>query len=288
MARIDSCRIEYGSLQLAADLFLPEKNEKPAVIILCHGAFETKEKFHSFATCFAAKGFAALVPDMPGHGRSNGCRYCVDIPSWKEAVHAAMNFCANDSRINTAKIGLFGFSSGGTAVLEAAATDQRPRAIVTLDATVRNFMGFIDTLFFKILVGAGKVTKRLTGRQLRLNMTFVLHKAKCAHDPRINNEIISDPQLNQAYASLPFPGASGCAFVDTINRVHLIKAPTFVLHGQEDRIDSPESARMLFEKLTCEKRLFLVPESGHCGHLDTNSHLVLNLAIGWFVRHLSI
>lgn len=276
--------IPSASGHLSGALFSPVSPGDYPCIILCHGAFEYKENFFRFAECLAEQGFHALAIDMPGHGQSDGERHCINIPAWVSGISSVIDNLvqAGISR----RIGVFGFSSGGTAVLEAAITEPRINAVATLDATVRNYMGFWDTLLFQSLIGIAKLKRRLTGTEWRLDLTGELKKAKVAHDPEVNQGIVTDPRMIEAYRALPLPGAAPCAFVDTLKRVGAIKAPILVMHGQEDQIDNVKTAHLLFERLTCEKSLEIIPESGHCGHLDTHSKKIMALTARWMAAYL--
>lgn len=255
-------------------------------LILCHGAFEKKENFFEFAEFLVEKGVAAIALDMPGHGESGGPRAHLDMDQWVKAIQAVIDYLATQKSIDAERIGAFGFSSGGTAVLEAALVEPRIKALVTLDATVRNYLNIWETVFFKSLVGAGRVKKKLTGKDWRLNLLWVLKSANVACDPAVNQQIINDPSFIEAYAAFPLPGAAACAFVDTLNRVHEIQVPTLVMHGTEDQVDPPETARLLFDALTCEKSLELIPESGHSGHLDTQKIAIMNHTSDWAQKYL--
>ncbi|MFP4531771.1 MAG: alpha/beta hydrolase [Desulfobacterales bacterium] len=280
--------IDFSGETLKAALF-PADGSNPAAapcLILCHGAFERKENFFEFAEFLAGQNIAAIAVDMPGHGESAGPRSHLDMGEWVKAIQAVIDDLSSHQGIDPARIGAFGFSSGGTAVLEAALAESRIKAIVTLDATVRNYLNIRETLFFKFLVSAGRVKKRLTGTGWRFNMLSVLKSATVAYDPTINRQIINDPSLIEAYSAFPLPGAASCAFVDTISRVHAIQIPTLVMHGKEDKVDPPETAKMLFDALTCEKSLELIPESGHSGHLDTQKTAIMAHTRQWAQTYL--
>ncbi|MEZ4549188.1 MAG: alpha/beta fold hydrolase [Desulfobacterales bacterium] len=262
-----------------------EKTAGPGLVI-CHGAFEYKENFFDLTAFLAKQGISALVMDMPGHGESSGERYHIDMDLWVRAIRTAVDWLEKDPEIDGNRIGAFGFSSGGTAVLEAALVEPKIKALITLDATVRNYLGFYDTLIFKLLTNVGKIKKRITGKGLRLNILSELNKATVAHDPAVNQALISDAALVAAYSHFPLPGAAATAFVDTIKRIHKIAAPTLVLHGEEDRVDPPDTARVIFNTLTCEKALEFIPQSGHCGHLDTQKETIMQLTADWAIKHL--
>ncbi len=96
----------------------------------------------------------------------------------------------------------------------------------------------------------------------------------------------SDPRIMDALASFPLPGAAECFFVDTLKRVAGIKAPTLVLWGKEDRLDSPRTAQLLYDRLTCKKQLHILAGNGHAGHLDRNRQQVFALAAAWTLENL--
>ncbi len=262
-----------------------DKAKNPCLII-CHGAFEYKENFLELAHFLTENKICALSIDMPGHGESSGKRFHINIDIWVMAISSAIDFIEGQAEFDGNRIGAFGFSSGGTAVLEAALIEPRLKALITLDATVRNYLNFWDTLGFKILSAIGNIKFKLTGSGLRLKLVHVLKNAQVAYDPVINQSIISDQKIIEAYSAFPLPGAAPCAFVDTIERINKISIPTLIMHGEEDHIDPPKTAEMIAENLTCEKSLKFLPQSGHCGHLDTQKARMMDLTADWTLKHL--
>ena len=286
--RMQPIILSWNPEKTASVLFRRDNAEKTSGpgLVICHGAFEYKKNFFDLAAYLAEHGISALVMDMPGHGESTGEQYHIDMDLWVRAIRTAVDWLEKDPEIDGNRIGAFGFSSGGTAVLEAALVDHRIKALITLDATVRNYLGFWDTLVFKLLINVGKIKRKITGRDLRLNILFELNKARVTHDPAVNQAVISDAALVAAYSHFPLPGAAATAFVDTIKRIHKIAAPTLVLHGEEDRVDPPDTARVIFNTLTCEKAIEFIPQSGHCGHLDTHKETIMQLTADWALKHL--
>ena len=84
----------------------------------------------------------------------------------------------------------------------------------------------------------------------------------------------------------PFPGATQAFFVDTLKRVSSISAPTLILWGEEDKLDPPETGRLLYEALACQKQLHIIPGNGHVGHLDRNRDRVFTLTADWVLKTL--
>ena len=268
-------------------LFYPESHQPAPVLIICHGAGEFKENYYELCELLVARGVATLALDMHGHGESGGERFNVDIQLWVADIQAAISFLLTDPKIDGGRIGAFGLSSGGTAILEAAIIEPRLKALVTLDATVRNSLPLGTTLFLKALIAIGKIKKFWTRSELRVPLAKLSSKLLLASDPEVQTRLESDPRTLAAFMSFPFPGGAQAFFVDTLKRVSRINAPTLILWGEDDKVDPPETARMLFQALVCKKQLHIIPGNGHVGHLDRERKTVFALTADWALQNLS-
>jgi alpha-beta hydrolase superfamily lysophospholipase len=271
---------------LAGTLFLPKSPRPAPVLIICHGAGEFKENYFELCELLAERGVATLAIDMHGHGQSAGERYSVNMHLWVADIQAAIDFLLKHPQIDGNRIGAFGLSSGGTAILEAAMIEPRLKALVALDATVRNSLPFGMTLFLKLLVGLGRLKKWFTNRELRVPLAKMSSGFHLASDPEVQNRLETDPRTVAAFMAFPFPGGAQAFFVDTIKRVSRITAPTLILWGEEDQLDPPETARMLFDALACKKQLHIIAGNGHVGHLDRQRDKVFALTADWALNNL--
>jgi pimeloyl-ACP methyl ester carboxylesterase len=189
--------------------------------------------------------------------------------------------------VDARRIGAFGISSGGTAILEAALIEPRLKALVALDATVRNSMPWFFAFVLKVLIFLGRVKKRLTKKDLRLSMLKMIEGTKLAVDPEVDRRLRTNPRAVEALSAFPLPGAAHSFFVNTIERVSRIKIPTLVLWGEEDQMDPPETARLLYDALICKKQLHIIPGNGHAGHMDQNRGQVFALTANWALENLA-
>jgi uncharacterized protein len=281
--------VNFRSLneELSAVLFLPgEEGPYPAMIV-CHGAGDFKENYFELCECLAERGVAALAVDMHGHGESEGERFHVEMDQWTADVRAAVEFLSNHPQVGPQRIGAFGLSSGGTAILEAALIEPRLKALVALDATVRNSMPWIFAAILKGLILLGKMKKHLTNKELRLSMLGMVESIRMTSDPEVEKRLRADPKSVEAFKSFPLPGAAHSFFVTTLERVYRITIPTLVLWGEEDQLDPPETARLLYNALMCKKQLHIIPGNGHLGHLDKNRDQVFDLTANWALENLA-
>ncbi|HWV98738.1 MAG TPA: alpha/beta fold hydrolase [Candidatus Acidoferrum sp.] len=280
--------VRFPSLgdELVGTLFLPRVDHPIPALIICHGAGEFKENYFEMCEHLAQRGLASLAIDMHGHGESGGERFYVDIRQWVADIQAAIDFLLTRPEVDGSRIGAFGLSSGGTAVLEAGMVEPRLKVLIGLDATVRNSLPFVETAIFKLLVGVGKMKRRLTGRDFRVPLAKFPGGPKMASDPEVDRRLKSDPHTLEAFMAFPLPGAEQAFFVDTITRVSRITAPTLVLWGEDDKLDPPETGRLLCEALTCKKQLKVIRGNGHVGHLDRNRAEVFALTADWVSENL--
>jgi fermentation-respiration switch protein FrsA (DUF1100 family) len=111
----------YDGIELAANLYLPEKGEGPGEwspgLIVCHGFGSSKEQHADFGEMAAAHGFATLVLDLRGHGESDGE---VDANIFND-VAAALQYLQSRPEVNPTSIGIRGSSLGGWLAIHTAA-----------------------------------------------------------------------------------------------------------------------------------------------------------------------
>jgi alpha-beta hydrolase superfamily lysophospholipase len=283
--RVESVRLRSQEDELAASLFLPGTSGKAPTVIVCHGAGEFKENYFEMCEALASQGVAALALDMRGHGESGGERFHVMMSKWVADIQAAADFLSHHPGVDAQRLGAFGLSSGGTAVLEAGLLDPRLKALVVADATVRNSAHWWTSLLLKSLLLLGRMKQRLTGHPLRVPLARISIGPKLASDPEVNRKLLSDPRSLEAFMAVPFPGAEEVWFVDTMKLGGRITVPTLVLWGEEDKLDSPKTGRLLFAALGCKKRLEIVPGNGHAGHRDRNRARVFAATSEWVLAN---
>ena len=274
-------------VNLSGVLYLPEGEQQHPAMIVCHGAGEFKENYSELCESLAGRGVIALAVAMHGHGESGGERFYVDMVQWVADVLSAVEYLSSHSRVGPGRIGAFGLSSGGTAILEASMVEPRLRALVALDATVRNSMPWFLAMPLLALNYIGRIKRWLTKKDLRLSLLKMIAGVKMAADPEVDRRLRANPKSTEAFRSFPFPGAAHSFFVNTIERVSKITIPTLVLWGEEDQLDSPATARLLYNALMCKKQLHIIPGNGHVGHMDRNRDQVFTLTADWAIQNLA-
>jgi len=276
-------KVELRSLgdRLNSCLHLPETGGPFPVLIISHGAGEHHRNYREMGEFLAERGIASFVPDMHGHGESEGERFHVRMEQWVPDIQAAIDYLAGDKRIDSAKICALGLSSGGTAILETALIDPRLRALIALDATVRTSLPFAFDVILRVCILIGAIKKKLTGEDLRYPLAKIIGTLPLAADPAVHQRLAEDTTTLKSTLAFPFPGSKEAFYIDTIKRVGRITAPTLVIWGEEDQLDTPETGKLLFAALKCKKELHIIPGNGHVGHLDRNRRQVFELTANW-------
>ena len=104
--------------------FLPGRAGAGAVLLV-HGHGATRREGLRYATSLHARGFALLMPDLRGTGKSSSSPVTMGFRERRD-VHAAIDYLLVQRRLPAA--GIMGFSMGAATSIMAMAEDQRIRA----------------------------------------------------------------------------------------------------------------------------------------------------------------
>lgn len=110
--------------------YVPSRNG--AAVLFVHGTDADRRQLAPEAALLAARGYGALVFDLPGHGESDGTvRW--DAPE-RQAVRAAVDFLVAQPDVDPRHVGAYGFSLGTYVLLGAASEDPRLGVLVLAGA----------------------------------------------------------------------------------------------------------------------------------------------------------
>ena len=100
----------------------------PAIII-CHGVGANKSDFTELSASLSNRGYFVLQFDFRAHGESSGSRTSLGYHEQKDII-AALHFLQNRPAIDPKRIGIYGFSLGGSSAVLAAAKTGAFSAVV--------------------------------------------------------------------------------------------------------------------------------------------------------------
>jgi dipeptidyl aminopeptidase/acylaminoacyl peptidase len=111
--------------------YVPSRNR--AAVVLVHGFAGNRAQLLFEARLLARAGYGVLLFDLRAHGDSDG-----DRVMWGDRerldVTAALDFVSARLDVDPARVGLFGFSMGGTTSLLVASADARVKAVAAAGA----------------------------------------------------------------------------------------------------------------------------------------------------------
>ncbi|MCP3163990.1 alpha/beta hydrolase [Myxococcus qinghaiensis] len=111
--------------------YVPSRNR--AAVVLVHGFADNRAQLLFEARALARAGYGVLLFDLRAHGESGG-----DRVTWGDSerrdVTAALDFVSARRDVDPTRLGLFGFSMGGTTALLVAETDARVKAVAAAGA----------------------------------------------------------------------------------------------------------------------------------------------------------
>jgi len=122
-------------VRLDGTLFRPDParfgGNRPGVV-LCHGYTGTRDLYlPDAARTLAEAGYVALTFDYKGWGTSDGPTRRLDPYGRVYDLQAATTYLCMQDGVDTARIGLFGWSFGGATAIWSAAHDRRVKAVVS-------------------------------------------------------------------------------------------------------------------------------------------------------------
>jgi predicted acyl esterase len=138
--------IQSDTVQLGASLYLPKTKVKvPALVMVSgtgpqdrNGTMAGYPFFKQIATFLVGKGYAVLLVDDRGVGKSTGNYASATTADFANDALAAVKYLRTQSQINREKIGLIGHSEGGAASAIAAAQSTDVKFIISLAGLASN------------------------------------------------------------------------------------------------------------------------------------------------------
>ncbi|MCK9420647.1 MAG: alpha/beta fold hydrolase [Nitrospirae bacterium] len=222
---------------------------KSPAIIICHGVGANRSDFTELAVSLAQRGHFVLLFDFRAHGESSGRRTSLGYHEQKDII-AALEFLKTRHEIAPGRIGIYGFSLGGSSAILAAAKTGAFSAIVA------------DSAFTSL---RDQAKDAITGFYHLPSFPFL--------------------QLAVLGYELYFQTR-----VDSIAPVKVIATiapkPVLIIAGEGDRLIPADNGKKLFAAAGEPKELWIIPVSDHGGTLAAAGSEYEEKVGGFFDRNL--
>lgn len=204
--------------------------QRSSAIIICHGVGANRSDFTELAASLSRRGQFVLLFDFRAHGESGGRRTSLGYHEQKDIV-AALGFLKARAEIDPKRIGIYGFSLGGSSAILAAAKTGAFAAVVADSA----FTSLRD--------------------QARDAITGFYH-------------LPSFPFLQLAVLGYELYFQTR---VDSISPISVIATlapkPVLIIAGEGDKLIPADNGRKLFAAAADPKELWIIPGADHGGTL---------------------
>ena len=254
---------------IATTLYLPNGAAPPGgwpAVVLVHGIGGTREQVNAFVTAygFVERDYAVLTVDARGHGASGGlvgfggARDVADL----RAVHA---WLAARADVSDTKIGAWGISYGGGAVMNSLVAGVPWGAVVTVEA----WTDLMTALMPQGLAKSGLISG--------LAASIPLER----RDPSLT------PVFTSALVGQTAPVKPWAAERSSLSKLAAVTTPVFIAPGRRDFLFGIEQATTAFQRLAGPKTLYL----GLHGHAPStfpaaDTPLLLTHVKDWLDCHL--
>ena len=231
-----------GDIILVGDLTVPkEKGPHPAVLLVWGPGPLSRDglgMFTNLADYFASRGIAVLSFDKRGVGKSQGKFSRSTSVNTIEDLRAALDFLAQEQRIDKTKIAVLGHSEGSFYASRLASTDQRIAACIIMagmvvtnihdaDLEVMDYFSKMPPDWDKEYLADIARSTEQTMKIIREGKDWTLLQGKRIYLKKARMNLENNP----------------------LNVIRKLKAPTLVLQGKKDTIVLPEHAKLLEDAL---------------------------------------
>jgi len=199
---------------------------KSPAIIICHGVGANKSDFTELAVFLAKRGYIVLLFDFRAHGESEGSRTSLGYLEQKDLI-AALDLLKARPEVDPGRIGIYGFSMGGSTAILTAAETRAFSAVV------------VDSAFTSL---RDQARDAITGFYHLPSFPFL--------------------QLSIMGYQLYYQTS-----VDRISPVSVIAkvapTPVLIIAGEGDLLIPAENGRRLFSAARATKELWIIPNADH-------------------------
>lgn len=207
-------------------------------LVVIHGYGEHGGRYLDRMRTFTDAGYRVLIPDMRGHGRSEGSRG--HVMRWSDYVDD-VRATFGEVRTPASATGLFGHSNGG---LISAATLLAGAAPVAAAALSSPLMG-IAIVPPRWKVVGGRVLSRIAPR---VSLPSEIDPVVVSHDPDVVAAYRTDPHNHHVNNARWYTEAVA-AMADAHARAAEITLPLLVMQAGDDRLVSARASAAFADRV---------------------------------------
>lgn len=262
-------------LGIYARAWRPEGREARAVVYLVHGLGEHSGRWERVAAALADAGYAVLVSDLRGHGRSEGQRgHAASFDALLDDIAVGLD---QGRAWAEAPLILAGHSLGGSLALNYAL--RRPAGLTGLVVSGPWLELSMRMPAWK--TGLGRVLSRVAPG---FAMSNGLDHGSLSHDQAVVQSYRADPLVHDRISA-----SMGIMLLDAgrwaLEHAAELQVPLLLMHGLEDKITSPEASRRFAERVSADCTFQGWDGLYHEVHNEPQSEQVVRTVLAWLDAH---
>lgn len=282
-----------GGAQLHGTLYVPKKAKPIGAIVVTHGAsspLRTSPLYQHLIQIAPALGVAVLIYDRRGSGASSAAEKSENFDVLADDAIGAVDFLRRDSRIDPARVGVWGLSQGGWLAVLAAARSPHVAFAVSISAPIVTpdiQMMFLSTNSLAVFGYSAEDIAQM--RKLRKAVDdYMRGTVDRAYAQSLIDQAKDKPWYKYLYMGTKLHSREHNDWraqieMDPLKTLAMDRVPTLMIYGGEDPVVpvAPSVARV--KKLQAshpQLRLAVIPGADHGMQLGVSPRDLLDPAKG--------
>jgi fermentation-respiration switch protein FrsA (DUF1100 family) len=229
--------------------YIPPPDNSSAALIYVHGLGHNREIMLEQAATLYQHGYGALMIDLRNHGESGGNMTTLGYYEPYD-VQAGVDFLLTRPEVNDEQIGIIGESLGAVTAIRAAAQTPQLRTVIA------------QSPFTSIEENVASGVRQIAGLPPFPFAPLVIFFGEQETGLRIG-------QVRP---------------IDDIAQI--TPRAVMLMHGQQDRLISPDNSQRLYAAAGEPKELVFFPTAAHAGLITANRELWERSVVGFLDRYL--
>ncbi len=227
-------------------------------IVMLHGLLSSMGEFGDYPEKFNSAGYAVLIIDFEGHGKSAGKRGYESIEKNIKNLEKWIEHLKNGNLLNRPLI-IMGHSLGAATTIYALARGIGDMGVALAPpSSIRGELNVGERIGLPLIYAFGKIVEKITGRDYYIN--YRVDYSSLFTDEKLANRA---RRLNYLENKLWIGSYKPLMSVDTLTQARKVHRPCMVVIPSEDRVVKPENGRRVYDALSGPKEIYIAEGYGH-------------------------
>ncbi len=227
-------------------------------IIMVHGLLSSMGEFHDYPEKFNNEGYAVLIIDLEGHGKSGGKRGFESVEKNIENIKKWIEYFKKNGMLKKPLI-LIGHSLGAATVIYALAEGIGDLGVaIAPPSSIKEELKAGERIMLPLIYQIGKLKEKITGKDFYI-------KYRVDYNSLFENPENAKKAREMGYLDnkLWMGSYKPLMSLDTISKARKVNKPCLVISPEKDKVVKPENERRVYDALGGEREFYLAKGYGH-------------------------